>query len=98
MKFLDAYDREVIRFDRPCACMCWNLCCLSVLTVEAPVGVPIGCVRQTPGSVKMTFNVECPIDTHVATIKAPHCCACFCYSDIPYPILDLNGDKNTIAF
>jgi len=92
MRLVDASDREVMHFKRPFAQMCCNRCCLSVLTIEAPVGTPIGAVRQMPGNCKREFHVECPEGNHVLTIDCPHACKCFCCS-VPYPVLDLQGEQ-----
>ena len=57
MRFMDGFHKEVIHFSRPFACSCFNCCCLSVMTVEAPVGKPIGVIRQMPGTCKVRFQV-----------------------------------------
>jgi len=90
MRFMDCYKQTVIHFSRPLALSCCNCCCLSVMTVEAPVNVPIGRVRQMPGNCKVRFKVECPIGTHVATVCSPCALRCFCFSSVPYPIYDLS--------
>lgn len=93
MKFLNQYNQEVIHFSRPFAYMCCNCCCLSELTVEAPVGIAIGRVLQMPGNCKMSLRVECPVGTHVATVDCPCACKCFCFNDVPYPVLDTQGKQ-----
>ena len=91
MKFLNQYNQEVIHFRRPFAYMFCNCCCLSELTVEAPVGKVIGRVKQLPGGCQMRLRVECPVGTHVATVNCPCACKCFCFGDVPYPITDTQG-------
>jgi len=93
MKFLNQYNQEVIHFRRPFAYMFCNCCCLSELTVEAPVGKVIGRVKQLPGGCQMRLRVECPVGTHVATVNCPCACKCFCFGDVPYPITDTQDNK-----
>ena len=95
IEIFDTNEEEVMHLFRQHACACCNCCCMPVMTVEAPPATVIGHVKQIRAKCRKILHVECPVGTHVATIKCPpFCCKCR-FRDVPFTIMDAQGERKS---
>lgn len=90
---LDNNSQEVMRISRDFLCCkgcCWCAegSCGVIQTIEAPVGHPVGYIRQKGSKWKPHYGIFDNRDQHLFTIWGP-CCPCqavCCTDDVEFPI------------
>ncbi|XP_026520552.1 phospholipid scramblase 1-like [Notechis scutatus] len=93
MKVMDNMGREVINLTRPLRCSsCCCPCCLQEIEVHAPLGTPVGYVKQTWDPCLPKFVIQNEAREDVLKIVGP-CVVCSCCSDIDFEVLSLDGNN-----
>lgn len=95
----DNYQQEVMRLIREfkcCAGCCWcanSECCQMEIVIEAPVGQPVGYVRQQYSKCPPKFVVQDATEQPIFMIDGPVClCRCVCCpSDINFHVSSYEG-------
>uniref|UniRef100_A0A914URN6 Phospholipid scramblase n=1 Tax=Plectus sambesii TaxID=2011161 RepID=A0A914URN6_9BILA len=85
------YNQEVMKIYRPFKCFagcCWCAaldCCAHETFIEAPVGVPIGSVRQLPTGCTFDYAIRDAAGETQLIIDGP-CLMCRCCADVEFPV------------
>uniref|UniRef100_A0A914VNU3 Phospholipid scramblase n=1 Tax=Plectus sambesii TaxID=2011161 RepID=A0A914VNU3_9BILA len=92
------FNQEVMKIYRPFKCFagcCWCATldsCAHETFVEAPVGVPIGSVRQLSSGCTFDYAIKDAVGETQLIIDGP-CMMCRCCADVEFPIF--TKDKRT---
>lgn len=89
MKIFDVYHREVMHFNRPCACACCCCCvpcCPDQIEISAPPGNVIGFVKQDWCICKPQFSIRDQSGNSILRIEGPLFTSSCCCNDVIFDV------------